>query len=241
LKKIPVTVQECPGFLVNRLLFPYLNEALFVAQEGIVSLDEVDRLVVEFGMPMGPYTLLDMTGIDICAHVNNFLYEMYGPRFEPAQLINRLVKAGYKGQKSGAGFFVHNPNQVPKKDEPKKVNPELAKILQSINSEKPPVKDSRPFDVHRVILPMFNEAIFAIQENVVKPEDVDVAMKWGCGMTKGLLTLAEDKGFAWCLNELESYEKIHGERFRPSWLLRKLVHAGVHDFSQLKLSPAAVR
>lgn len=240
LKKIPVTVQECPGFLVNRLLFPYLNEALYVAEEGIASLDEVDRLVVEFGMPMGPYTLLDMTGIDICANVNNFLYEQYGPRFEPAQLINRLVDAGFKGQKSGAGFFVHDPNQVPKKDEPKKVNPELAKILKSINEKKSPTS-SKPFDVYRVILPMFNEAIYALQEQVVATADVDVAMQWGCGMTKGLLTIAQNKGLDWCLNELKAYEKIHGERFRPAWLLSKLVNAGIHDFSQLNVSPAAVR
>ncbi len=241
LKKIPVTVQECPGFLVNRLLFPYLNEALYVAEEGIASLDEVDRLVVEFGMPMGPYTLLDMTGIDICANVNNFLYDQYGPRFEPAQLINKMVAAGFKGQKSGAGFFIHDPNRVPKKDEPKKVNPELAKILKSINENKKPVADPRPFDVYRVILPMFNEAIYAIQEQVVVAGDVDVAMQWGCGMTKGLLTIAEHKGLEWCLKELKSYEKIHGERFRPAWLLSKLVNAGIHDFTQLNATPAAVR
>ena len=100
---------------------------------------------------------------------------------------------------------------------------------------------ARSFDVYRVMLPMFNEAIYALQEQVVKAEDVDVAMKWGCGMSRGLLTIAQEKGFDWCLAELQSYQKIHGERFRPAWLLSKLVNAGIHDFSQLAQAPMAVR
>ena len=87
---------------------------------------------------------------------------------------------------------------------------------------------------------MFNEAIYAIQEHAVESSDVDTAMEWGCGMTKGLLTLAEEKGLEWCLSELESYQDCYGERFRPSWLLRKMVRAGIRDFSTLKATPVAV-
>ncbi len=239
LSKVPVRVEECPGFLVNRVLFPYLNEALYVLQEGNVSAEEIDKAAVEFGMPMGPFTLLDMTGIDVCAHVTDFLYKEYGPRFEPSPLLQLLVEKKFMGQKSGAGFFMHPAGQVPKKDEPKQVNPELAALLDQARKLKPSVSKPGKFDAHRVILPMFNEAVYAIQEGVVQADDVDVAMQFGCGMSKGLLTLAENKGLEWCLAELDAQQAIHGERFRAAWMLRKLVRGGVPNFKALNLTPVA--
>jgi 3-hydroxyacyl-CoA dehydrogenase len=240
LNKIAVVVEECPGFLVNRLLFPYMNEALYVLQEGALSPQQIDEAVVKAGMPMGPLALFDMTGIDVCAHVNNFLYEQYGPRFEPNRLLDALVAKKQLGQKTGAGFYVHEKGKPAGKDEARQTNPELASLLKEVAANSPAAKSSKSFDAYRVLLPMFNEATYALQEKVVKPADVDVAMQWGCGMTKGLLTIAEDKGLDWCLSALESYQKELGERFRPSWLLRKLVRAGVHDFSKLGKTAVAV-
>ncbi|HEY9777354.1 MAG TPA: 3-hydroxyacyl-CoA dehydrogenase NAD-binding domain-containing protein [Planktothrix sp.] len=239
LKKTAVRVKECPGFLVNRLLFPYLNEALYVLQEGIATPEEVDNAVVEFGMPMGPFTLLDMTGIDVCAHVNEFLYSEYGPRFLPSPLLAKFMQHKQLGQKTGAGFFRHDKDQPAKKGEPKQVNPMLEKLVKEANQNVAPAKSSKKFEALRVLLPMFNEATYALQEDVVQAADVDVAMQLGCGMTNGLLTIAKDKGLDWCLKELEQYQAVHGERFRPSWLLKKLVRAGVKDFSSLE--PATVR
>ena len=97
------------------------------------------------------------------------------------------------------------------------------------------------FDAYRLLLPMFNEAIYALQEKVVQPLDVDVAMQNGCGMSKGLLSLAKDYGFAWCLDKLEYYRKAYGERFCPAWLLNKLVAANVHDYSVITKTPSVVR
>jgi 3-hydroxyacyl-CoA dehydrogenase len=240
LRKIPVRVQECPGFLVNRLLFPYMNEALYVLQEGTATPEEIDKAVMELGLPMGPLMLFDLTGIDIDAHVNEFLYAEYGPRFEPAALLQLMLEAKFLGQKSGAGFYLHE-GKPGAKDEPKKVNPELHKLIEKARKLQPPAKSPKPFTAQRVMLPMFNEAIYAIQEKVVEAADVDVAMQWGTGMTKGLLTMAEEKGLAWCLENLAAYREIHGERFRSAWLLRKLVRAGVHDFSKLNPTPVAAR
>jgi 3-hydroxyacyl-CoA dehydrogenase len=241
LKKIPVRVKECPGFLVNRLLFPYMNEACYVLQEGIVTPEEVDAAVVEFGMPMGPFTLFDMTGIDICAHVNEFLYGEYGPRFEPSPLLQKLMDAKQLGQKTGAGFYVHDKNQPAKKGEPKQVNPKLRQLIEEANKETKLAKPTKKFEALRVMLPMFNEAVYAIQEAVVEPADVDVAMQHGCGMSRGLLTVASEKGLAFCLDELVQYQEALGERFRPSWLLKKLVRGGIKDFANLEPAPAAVR
>lgn len=239
LKKQPVHVKECPGFLVNRVLFPYMNEALWALQEGNTTPEEIDKKVVEFGLPMGPLTLFDMTGIDICAHVVNFLYEEYGPRFSPAPLLEVMVKEGAIGQKAGHGFYVHEKDH--KRGEPKPVNPKLKQYIESANktlSDKP--KSSRPFEATRVILPMFNEAVYALQEEVITAEDVDVAMKYGCGMKGGLLTLASDKGLDWCLNEILEYKKEQGERFRPAWLMKKLVRAQCRDFTACKKEAVCV-
>jgi 3-hydroxyacyl-CoA dehydrogenase len=241
MNKIAVKVEECPGFLVNRLLFPYLNEALYALQEG-ADPESVDQAVVAFGLPMGPFTLLDMTGIDVCAHVNDFLYGEYGPRFQTAEILTKLLKAGHLGQKSGSGIFLHPKGQVPKKDEPKQINPELSGILQSLTKKgTSPTEPNGQFDAHRLILPMFNEAIYAIQEKVVEHSDVDIAMEHGTGLKRGLLTLARDKGLDWCLSQLDAYHSQFGERFRPAWMLRKLVRAQVHDFSNLEIAPLAVR
>ncbi len=239
LGKTPVRVRECPGFLVNRILFPYMNEAIYVLQEGAATPEQVDQAAVEFGLPMGPFTLFDMTGIDICGHVNEFLYSEYGPRFETAPLLKLMMKEGQLGQKSGAGFYVHEKGQPAQKDAPKTINPRLEKLAKEAGTAA--TKASPPFDVYRVILPMFNEAIYAVQEQVVTATDVDVAMQNGCGLNRGLLSIAEDKGLDWCLKQLESYQERYGERFRPSWLLRQLARAGIHDFSKLEKAPAAVR
>jgi 3-hydroxyacyl-CoA dehydrogenase len=231
--KTAVRVEECPGFLVNRVLFPYLNEALWALQEGYKP-EVIDSAVVAFGLPMGPLTLLDMTGIDVCAHVNEFLYGEYGPRFETAPVLKALMQAGHLGQKTGAGIYLHVKGQVPNKDEPKQLNPALAGILASVgkgHSLKNGAADK--FDALRVVLPMFNEAVYAIGENVVHHSDVDVAMECGTGLKRGLLSLAKEKGLAACLNELSAYQEKHGERFRPAWLLRKLVRANIHDFHDL--------
>jgi 3-hydroxybutyryl-CoA dehydrogenase len=242
LGKAPVRVKECPGFLVNRVLFAYMNEALYALQEGTVSPEEIDNLVVEFGMPMGPFTLLDMTGIDICAHVNQFLYHEYGPRFQPAPLLKKMLEAKQLGQKSGAGFYVHDKDHPAKKGEPKTVNPKLEELIREANKELGTTpKSPKPFEALRVMLPMFNEAVYAIQEDVVAPQDVDIAMQYGCGMSRGLLTIARDKGMEWCMDELETYRKALGERFRSAWLLKKLVRAGVKDFANIEPTPAAVR
>ena len=124
LNKIPVLIEECPGFLVNRLLFPYLNEAQWLLKEGIATICEIDAASVKLGMPMGPFALLDMTGIDVCAHVSNFLYGQYGARFAPSGLLDLMVQNGFLGQKSGAGFYLHGKGQAAK-DAVAEINPLL--------------------------------------------------------------------------------------------------------------------
>lgn len=223
LRKIPVVVQECPGFLVNRLLMPYLNEAIYCLQEGAATAREIDEAIVEFGMPMGPFTLMDMLGLDICYDVGKYLYSEYGERVRPAALFERLYKAGRYGEKAGAGFYGYGDQT----DEPVK---EMIAQIQEEGGIK-----GTPFSVERCILPLINEAAWCLQEDIASPADIDMAMMAGTGMKKGTtpmgpLAIADEMGLDEVLAQLEEFAAQFGERFRPAWLLRlkvKANHMGV--------------
>jgi 3-hydroxyacyl-CoA dehydrogenase len=241
MQKNPIKVEECPGFLVNRLLFPYLNEALYVLQEGKHGPEEIDKAAVEFGLPMGPLTLLDMTGVDVCFHVNQFLSSQYGLRFKTSPLLKKLMDNRFLGQKSGAGIYQHTPGKIYGKDEKREINPGLAKLLTEIGGNGSAANEGA-FDVYRIIMPMFNEAVFALQEKVVAVNDVDLAMADGIGLKRGLLSIAKENSLSFCYDKLNELAGIHGERFHPAWYLGKLANANIHDFSELLTGEvAAVR
>ena len=107
LGKTPVSVKDSPGFVVNRMLVPMINEAVFILYEGLASADEIDAAMkLGAGLPMGPLALADMIGIDVCLYVMNILLEEFGDsKFRPCPLLKQMVDAGYLGKKSGKGFF----------------------------------------------------------------------------------------------------------------------------------------
>lgn len=107
LGKEPVTVKDSPGFLVNRMLVPMINEAVFILYEGLASAEEVDAAMkLGANHPIGPLALADMIGIDVCLYVMNILLDEFGdPKYRPCPLLKQMVSAGYLGRKSGQGFF----------------------------------------------------------------------------------------------------------------------------------------
>jgi 3-hydroxyacyl-CoA dehydrogenase len=117
LRKIPAVVKECPGFLVNRLLMPYLNEATICLQEGAATAQEIDDAMTAYGWPMGPFTLMDFLGLDVCYDVGEYLHAQYGERMKGAVMFEKLYQAGRYGEKVGAGFYGYGDNT----DEPVKV------------------------------------------------------------------------------------------------------------------------
>jgi len=220
LRKIPVVVQECPGFLVNRLLLPYLNEATKALGEGAATATEIDQAVVGWGMPMGPFTLMDMLGIDVCGHVGEYLYSEYGERMSPAPLFFKLSEAGRLGEKSGAGFYDHPGG------ESDAVNG-MIKDLQ----ESGAVPTGTTFSVERLMYPLLNEAALCIQENIASVTDIDMSMVAGTGMTYGgerigPLVIADKIGLDVVTQTLESLVEELGPRFRPSRPLKLRVRAG---------------
>jgi 3-hydroxyacyl-CoA dehydrogenase len=220
LRKIPVVVQECPGFLVNRLLMPYLNEATMALGEGAATATEIDTAVVEWGMPMGPFTLMDMLGIDVCGDVGEYLYSEYGERMTPAPLFERLLEAGRLGEKSGAGFYDHPGG------ESEEVH-QMIKELQAAGE----VEMGTSFSVERVMYPLINEAAQCFLENVATMTDIDMAMVAGTGMTYegdrvGPLVIADQIGLDEIVDNLRNLEDELGPRFRPARPLTLRVRAG---------------
>jgi 3-hydroxyacyl-CoA dehydrogenase len=221
LRKLPIVVQECPGFLVNRLLMPYLNEAVLALEEGEASANDIDQQMQAWGMPMGPFFLMDMLGLDVCADVGQYLQSEYGERMRGAALFPMLVGAGRLGEKSGAGFYGYG-NET---EEP--VNEMIAE-LQSTGKVKP---SGRPFDPDRLIMPLINEAALCLQEHIASPADIDLGMVAGTGMTYGgerlgPLAVADEVGLENVVSKLEALQLAYGERFRPARLLRTKVRAG---------------
>ena len=220
LRKLPVVVQECPGFLVNRLLMPYLNEATKALEEGAATATEIDQAIVKWGMPMGPFTLMDMLGIDVCGDVGEYLYSEYGERMSPAPLFLKLIDAGRLGEKSGAGFFDHPGGE----------SDAVHGMIEEIQ-ESGAVPTDTPFTVERLMYPLINEAALCVQENVASITDIDMSMVAGTGMTYGgervgPLVVADKIGLDAVVDTLEELAEELGPRFRPARPLRLRVRAG---------------
>lgn len=214
LGKTPVVVQDRPGFVVNRILAAYLTEAGHVLQEGM-QLEEIDRIMLDFGMPMGPFRLLDEVGLDIVAEVSETLIAGLGPRFEPAPVVAAVVETGRTGRKGGRGFYLYED------DEKAGVDPEVARIVDR-HSGDAPVEAETARD--RMTFVMVNEAARILGEGVVdRPADVDIAMIMGTGFPPfrgGLLRYADARGLEAIVQSLRDYADRFGTRFEP---VRELV------------------
>ncbi len=212
--KTPIVVGDCAGFIVNRILLPYLNEAAFILEEGS-SISKIDRVLKDFGMPMGPFILADTVGIDIGYKVSKILNDAYGDRMPMAPVLNRVyTDLKLLGAKNGKGFYIHKNRKT-------KVNEEVTK----------PYNLNRQFTeeqiIQRSIYIMINEASRCLEEGVVQNADViNFAMITGSGFPPykgGLLNYANDVGLENILNTLKDLNSRYGKRFEPSNLLIKLV------------------
>ncbi|MDR4479929.1 MAG: 3-hydroxyacyl-CoA dehydrogenase NAD-binding domain-containing protein [Nitrospira sp.] len=221
LRKTPVIVKECAGFLVNRLLFPYLNEAVWCLQDGDASIQEIDQDMVAFGMPVGPFTLLDTVGLDIALDVARILHRSYGPRMVPAPLLDALVKAGRSGIKSGHGFYDYLSA------ENRRLDPSLESLIEQVRQHSGP--QSLKWARSRLLLAMVNEAVTVLQEGVASARDIDLAMVAGTGFPNekgGPLHVADQVGIDQVLRDLEKLRDNVGARFWPAPMLRRMVAAG---------------
>jgi 3-hydroxyacyl-CoA dehydrogenase / enoyl-CoA hydratase / 3-hydroxybutyryl-CoA epimerase len=208
--KLPLPCRSSPGFLVNRVLFPYLHEALHAAGEGI-ALSAIDRAAVDFGMPMGPIELSDVVGLDVLVHVGAIITPTLG-REPPAYLetVQRLVQDKKLGRKSGQGLYTWHEGKVVRDGEHAAPPPDLT---------------------DRLILALVNECVACLRERIVEDADlIDAGVIFGTGFAPfrgGPLAYARARSIDACVTRLEQLAQRYGARFRPDpgWELLRAANA----------------
>jgi 3-hydroxyacyl-CoA dehydrogenase/enoyl-CoA hydratase/carnithine racemase len=215
--KSPVVVNDGPGFLVNRLLFFYMIEALDLLVRG-VEIKTIDRVAKNVGMPMGPLALYDVVGLDTAFFAGRVMYEAFPDRILLSPVVGALIKAGRVGQKSGAGFFSYARDKERGDSDPK-VMEILAPYMQ------PPEKFTPEQITARLFLPMLLEATRLLEEKIVRdPRDIDLALIYGIGFPPfkgGLLFWADTIGLGRILEMLKPLEPL-GPRMAPTPLLLEM-------------------
>jgi 3-hydroxyacyl-CoA dehydrogenase / enoyl-CoA hydratase / 3-hydroxybutyryl-CoA epimerase len=234
--KLPVIVRDSPGFLVNRVLFPYLLDAAELVESG-VDAERIDHALVEWGMPMGPLRLIDEIGVDITIDIGNTLEKAYGQRDHVPGILPRLRDQQMLGRKTGAGFYKYEgksqtPNEAlaqwrvvaggadPGKDEGSATTQPASPRLVGATGEEL---------IHRLIFLMVNEAARCVEEGVVdSPEDADYGMILGTGFAPfrgGPLRFAENFGIKETVEELERLARTE-KKFTPCEILKKHARDG---------------
>lgn len=194
LDKLPLPCRSAPGFVVNRVLMPYMTEAMFAVQEGM-EIAVIDKAATDFGMPMGPAELADTVGLDVAMHVGQILSEAYGRDVPDG--VRQLVDAGRLGRKSGYGYYLWKDGK-PVRERAAAAAPE---DLQD-----------------RLVLQFVNEAVACLREGVVEdPDLLDAGMVFGTGFAPfrgGPIRYARERGVAEVLARLAELERRYGPRFR---------------------------
>jgi 3-hydroxyacyl-CoA dehydrogenase/enoyl-CoA hydratase/3-hydroxybutyryl-CoA epimerase len=238
LGKIPIMVRDGPGFWVNRLLMPYLNEAAHLWAEG-VSIEELDGALEAFGLPVGPLALLDEVGLDIAAKAGVVLEKAFPDRMRPHPLLQRLVNDGRLGKKSGRGFYLYQDGR--RKAPDRKLRGELGLEARRSPAAGEGLLYAEDELVARCLYPMINEAARALDEAIVEsPAMGDLALVLGIGWPPfrgGLLQWADEVGIGRIAARLDEWASAVGPRLAPSKALRR--RAGWGGFYAVSSQPAA--
>jgi 3-hydroxyacyl-CoA dehydrogenase/enoyl-CoA hydratase/3-hydroxybutyryl-CoA epimerase/3-hydroxyacyl-CoA dehydrogenase/enoyl-CoA hydratase/3-hydroxybutyryl-CoA epimerase/enoyl-CoA isomerase len=223
--KSPIVVKDCPGFLVNRILFPYINESLVLLEEG-ADPRAIDKASTAFGMPMGPITLNDLVGLDTALYAGRVVNTAFADRAATSRILDELVAAGRLGQKTGSGFYSYAKGSRGLDD------PAFTAILDKCRKGRRAIDPEEITD--RLFLPMLVEASRLLMEGIVRePADVDMGLILGLGFPPfrgGILRWADTLGMRAVLEKLKKYENM-GPRFQPTEQMSKLAADGKGFYS----------
>ena len=207
----PIEVRDRPGFLLNRILVPYMNEALELLLEG-ADAELLDHVALEFGMPCGPLRHYDEFGIDVALAVGRLLFWTFPERIVPSELLIAMYKSKRLGRKAGGGFYADGSSTL---------DPQVVEMIHE-RKQNPTSQFTREQVTRRLFLPMFLEATRAVEESVVQhPAIVDIALRDGLGLTgsgRGIFAWANSIGAATLLEWLQPLRQL-GQRFEPTQFL----------------------
>jgi 3-hydroxyacyl-CoA dehydrogenase/enoyl-CoA hydratase/3-hydroxybutyryl-CoA epimerase/3-hydroxyacyl-CoA dehydrogenase/enoyl-CoA hydratase/3-hydroxybutyryl-CoA epimerase/enoyl-CoA isomerase len=214
LGKMPIVVMDGPGFLVNRLLSPYLNESLELIHDG-QSPRAIDAAATDFGMPLGPLALYDLVGLDTAFYAGRTMYEAFPDRVRASPILPALSKWGRLGRKNGQGFFQYREGVAEPIDDPA-----AEALLKNYVRNEVPLTPEQMQD--RLLLSMLLEACRVLEEGRVRdPRDIDLGVIFGLGFPAfrgGILFWAEQQGGDAILRKLEPWRE-RGGRFVPPQIL----------------------
>jgi 3-hydroxyacyl-CoA dehydrogenase/enoyl-CoA hydratase/3-hydroxybutyryl-CoA epimerase len=217
--KLPVVVKDSPGFLVNRILMPYLVEAGNLFENG-ADIESLDAAMLDFGMPMGPMRLMDEVGLDVLLHVAETLAASFNDRMKIPGCLPKMVAAGLLGRKSGRGFFRHGKSKVAG------LNPQCSTYVSGRNAAAISRNELR----ERMVLLMVNEAARCLEEQIVaEPADVDFAMIMGTGFAPfrgGPLRYADWLGLEKIVGTMENLADHGALHLKPGRLLKTMAANG---------------
>lgn len=231
LGKTVIVVQDGPGFYVNRILAPYINESGKLLDDG-ATIEAVDGATLDFGFPVGALTLLDEVGLDIAGKSGSILAHAFGLRMQPSVTLQRIIESGRLGRKSKKGFYTYD-------DDGKRGHAD-----SSIYAFSPDGTSRKEFDretmQNRVVLPMLNEAVRCLEDGIIaSPRDGDIGAVFGIGFPPflgGPFRYLDSLGLAEVVRKLEELNRQFPGRYEPARLLREMAARGASFHTGVKPS-----
>jgi 3-hydroxyacyl-CoA dehydrogenase/enoyl-CoA hydratase/3-hydroxybutyryl-CoA epimerase len=220
LGKTVIVVNDGPGFYVNRILSPYINEAGRLLDEG-VSIEAIDTALVNFGFPVGPVTLIDEVGLDIAGKAGQIMFDAFGARLTPSESLRKVIESGRYGRKSKKGFYLYDPSG-------KKGDPDPS-VYDLFAPGRPRVDLPAEEIQRRTVYAMLNEAARCLQEGIIRsPRDGDIGAIFGIGFPPfrgGPFRMMDTLGAQEFVRELDDLDSRFPDRFSPAQSLLDMTHS----------------
>ena len=225
IRKIGVLVGVCHGFVGNRILYPYRREASFLVEDGALP-QQVDKVITDFGLPMGPFAMADLAGLDIGWRVRKAQGRPKDERYS-GTVADRLCEQGRFGQKTGKGFYKYESGSRAPIPDPG-VEKLILEVSDELGIERRDIDDEEI--LKRCIYPMVNEGAKILQEGIaIRSSDIDIIWINGYGFPAyrgGPMHYGETVGLRNLYDQICSYREIHGEVWKPAELLKRLAEEG---------------
>jgi len=242
LGKVGVVARNAPGFIGNRMMFPYMYEAQFLVEDGATP-EQVDRALTDFGMAMGIFAVDDMAGVDVAWRVRQELHQFSEAGARKPLVADKLCEMGRFGQKTGGGWYRYGDDRKPIPD------PEVIALIEKTTADAGITRRTFTSEeiIERTIYALINEGARVLEEGVaIRPADIDTVYVSGYGFPAyrgGPMFYADRVGLAKIHDRLAAFHREHGQRWAPAPLLARLAREGssFREWDAARTAPAATR